>query len=674
MKRIDASGSLRSFKDVLADVSSALVEQHDREVHSLEGEIRQLRDELHQVRGQQDAFEKQTTPSFLSTEVRLPQHEPDASAATVMEDEGVIKDAELALNESPAHQSPSEMLTPLRGLGYVGMMTPPPPDPATKPYANSPSPPRSLPGLVHLYPEDEPAYVEGHLAGVPVQQEGKLSTEEGGMCSMPVSHAGSVAGSSTTNRKNRYWFTRGTSDSHQSSHSVMSRGGGALGDPDRVKAIIREALSTPHRSESSIFFGDDRLLARIARSTAFENVTMAVIFVNAIWISVDIDLNKADLIINADPIFQIMENLFCFYFTAELIIRYGSYKRSLSALKDPPFLFDFALCFLMVVETWIMSLIILLLAGGGDGAAGIGQLSIFRIARLGKMFRMARMARILRSMPELVILVKGIGVAARSVCFTLFLLMIIIYIFAVGFRQVTDGTEVGEEYFSSVPTSMNSLLLRGTLPDNAEMVYDMQNQDWWLWPLIMFFILLASLTVLNMLVGVLVEVVGAVASTERESMHVANVRAKMLAVMDRLDGDGDQRVSQKEIEGLLVNPDACKLIKDLGVDAVGLVDVSNFMFADKPPDSTLAFEDFMDMVMNLRGSNAATMKDCIDIQRSLKQDLMKTMTQHTRDVHDVKRTLRSLERLVERSLQRQHKGARHKDTEDPMGMGDFMSG
>mmetsp|Transcript_10498 Transcript_10498/g.23886 ORF Transcript_10498/g.23886 Transcript_10498/m.23886 type:complete len:671 (+) Transcript_10498:164-2176(+) len=670
MERIECSGSLRSFKELLAEVSLALVEQHDRELQSLEGEIRQLRDEVHQARGHQDLFEKQTTPSLISGEIRLPrQQEPDMATATITTEQGILKDA-----ESPVHPS-AELLSPLRGLGYVGMMTPPPPDPATKPSANSPSPPRSLPGLVHLYPDDEPAYVEGHLApGVPVQQEGKLGSEDGGMCSMSVSHAGSVAGSSTTNRRNRYWSTRGASDSRQSSHSGMSKGLGALGDPDKVKAIIREALSTPHRSESSIFFGEERLMARIARSHAFENVTMAVIFVNAIWISVDIDLNKADLIIYADPIFQIMENLFCFYFTAELVIRFCSYKRSISALTNPPFLFDFVLCFLMVVETWVMSLIILLLAGGSDGAAGIGQLSVFRIARLGKMFRMARMARILRSMPELVILVKGIGVAARSVFFTLLLLMIIIYVFAVGIRQVTDGTEIGRTYFSSVPTSMNSLLLRGILPDNAEMVYNMQEQDWWLWPLIMFFILLASLTVMNMLVGVLVEVVGAVASTERESMLVGSVRAKMLAVMDRLDGDGDQRVSQKEVEGLLVNPDACKLIKELGVDAVGLVDVSNFMFADKPPDATLAFEDFMDMVMNLRGSNAATVKDCIGIGRSLKQDLMKTMTQHTRDVHDVKRTLRSLERLVERSLQRQHKASRQKEVEDPIGVGDFMSG
>mmetsp|Transcript_30134 Transcript_30134/g.70291 ORF Transcript_30134/g.70291 Transcript_30134/m.70291 type:complete len:652 (-) Transcript_30134:145-2100(-) len=620
----------QSFRDVLAEVSSALVEQYDRDIANA---IQHL-----QVENLRLLEELQDTGTNRSHKV-----------PTAMQSEDAASDKGDAMGLQPAVDNTVVGPQPLRGLGHAfAGMAPPPPDPAYKP-RTSPTPPASLPGVVHIYPEEDVLRAEGAR----IQQSLGLDSkpmEDVGQASVPVSLAGSQAGSSTMMRPRKQG-----SDSNRSSFIGQSLG--VLGDPDRMKALVREAISTPHKSVSSLFLPDDHMFSRIARSSLFENLTMSVIFVNAIWISVDIDYNKADLIINADPVFQVMENLFCFYFTGELVIRFCSYRKTVLAFKDPPFLFDFALVFLMVIETWVMTVILLLTANGGEGASGIGQLSIFRVARLGKMFRMARMARILRSMPELVILVKGIGVAARSVCFTLFLLMIIIYVFAVGFRQVTAGTDIGELYFRTVPRSMNSLLLRGTLPDNAEMVYNMAEQDWWLWPLIMLFILLASLTVMNMLVGVLVEVVGAVAATERENMVTGHAERALLTVMDRLDGDGDMRVSQKEIEGLLVNPDACRLIKELGVDAVGLVDMSNFMFADKPPDATLAFEDFLDMVMHMRGSNPATVKDCIGIQRSLKQDLMKAMHQQTREMQEMRRSLLSLKQ----GFQKQQHQNRHRD-------------
>merc|ERR1719487_215615 len=117
----------------------------------------------------------------------------------------------------------------------------------------------------------------------------------------------------------------------------------------------------------------------------------------------------------------------------------------------------------MVTETWIMSIV--LLATGASASGGLGNASILRMARLLRLTRMARMARLLRSMPELMILIKGMVAGMRSVIFTLFLLIVIIYIFAIAFRQLADGTEVGEDYFSNVPLAMATLLHRGTFMD-----------------------------------------------------------------------------------------------------------------------------------------------------------------------------------------------------------------
>jgi hypothetical protein len=78
----------------------------------------------------------------------------------------------------------------------------------------------------------------------------------------------------------------------------------------------------------------DGLLPKIARHHLFGSTTMCVIFLNAIWISIDIEFNDAVIISEADWGFIMVENLFCTYFTVELLIRFGAYKRTCNALKD----------------------------------------------------------------------------------------------------------------------------------------------------------------------------------------------------------------------------------------------------------------------------------------------------------------------------------------------------
>ena len=67
------------------------------------------------------------------------------------------------------------------------------------------------------------------------------------------------------------------------------------------------------------------------------------------------------------------------------------------------------------------------------------------------------MARLLRWMPELLILLKGLVQATRSIFFTLVLLFLVVYVFALVFRQLTDGTEIGQEFFPTVTTSFCTL-------------------------------------------------------------------------------------------------------------------------------------------------------------------------------------------------------------------------
>merc|ERR1719487_349060 len=105
----------------------------------------------------------------------------------------------------------------------------------------------------------------------------------------------------------------------------------------------------------------------------------------------------------------------------------------------------------MIVETWVISIVLLTMKSGTQSTAeGVGNLSILRMARLVKMLRMARMARLLRMVPELVMIVKSIGAAFRSVTFFLLLTLIILYVYAVAFRQMTKEGPLKDTYFKTV--------------------------------------------------------------------------------------------------------------------------------------------------------------------------------------------------------------------------------
>merc|ERR1712228_761345 len=80
-----------------------------------------------------------------------------------------------------------------------------------------------------------------------------------------------------------------------------------------------------------------------------------------------------------------------------------------------------------------------------------------------------------------------------------------------------------------------------------------------------------------------------------------------------LDEDRDGMISQAEFESLLLKPEAARIIQSVGVDVEELVDNADFIFNDAR--STLNFHDFMDIILQLRGSNKATVKDLVSLRR-----------------------------------------------------------
>merc|ERR1719195_2617886 len=120
----------------------------------------------------------------------------------------------------------------------------------------------------------------------------------------------------------------------------------------------------------------------------------------------------------------------------------------------------------MILDTWVISIVFACI-NNTVNEASLSNTSVLRLVRLVRIVRMARMAKLVRLMPELMILLKGMMVATQTVFYTLCLLMLFIYIFAIAFMQLTKGTSLEQAYFSSMLITMKNLLLNGILPDQA---------------------------------------------------------------------------------------------------------------------------------------------------------------------------------------------------------------
>merc|ERR1712087_441449 len=88
--------------------------------------------------------------------------------------------------------------------------------------------------------------------------------------------------------------------------------------------------------------------------------------------------------------------------------------------------------------------------------------------------------------------------------------------------------------------------------------------------------------------------------------------------MKNLDSNDDQHISKDEFEALLENPEAARALQNIGVDVVGLVDFMDYIFAE---ETELSFPCFMETVLQLRGSNSATVKDIVDLRKFIAQEL-----------------------------------------------------
>jgi len=243
--------------------------------------------------------------------------------------------------------------------------------------------------------------------------------------------------------------------------------------------------------------------------------------------------------------------------------------------------------------------------------------NILRLVKLARLTRSLRIARLLRAIPELSVIVRGILVVMRTVVLICILLTSLLYVFGILFVQVARDTELNDDgSYRDVPSAMWSLVMGGLIPSVAPMTQDFARENVFFAIMFMVFVLFGFLTIMNMLIGVLVQVVGVVATVEAETNQLSELKNILLDNDFSLGEDDD--ITMDEIKLVLCDPAIVARLRGLGIDTAALLDHSMVVFRD---NKTITMHDFWQLAVQHRGGSFAKVKDLVNMRQFLYSEM-----------------------------------------------------
>jgi len=125
---------------------------------------------------------------------------------------------------------------------------------------------------------------------------------------------------------------------------------------------------------------------------------------------------------------------------------------------------------------------------------------------------------------------------------------------------------------------------------------------------------------MNMLVGVITEMVLKVGAAERQQATKSFVTDKLTELMmTGTDENNDNFISKGEFIKMLHDRRAARILHEVGVDVVGLVDFADMIFEPLPGNEhfgerELTLAEFMKAILELRGDQGAKVRDLKELK------------------------------------------------------------
>lgn len=385
----------------------------------------------------------------------------------------------------------------------------------------------------------------------------------------------------------------------------------------------------------------------MSRSMRFEGLSHVMIIFSAVWIGIDTEYNKEESVLFMDWGWIVMDWFLCIYFIIELIIRFlGSGYIEVEANPAAPFdpdrpkarrrvfwwdkwcLFDCFLVFTNVIGTMVVSLVVVFMTKNLEMSTSdvversgfIGNIRLLRVVRLARLFKVV---------PRLLVLMTGILEALKALMYTTILLFAQTWCFAIIFHSyaeyspgIGNGTQFG---IATTSDAFYSLLTYGVFMDGIGdilLVITGESQMWGI--AFIVFVFLANLTMLNLFIGILTEVISRVQGEFDDSKQMSALQEGVQELLECYDLSEDHVLNKTEFEMLKDYPHMKTLLIDNDIDPEDLDALTPILFEDcEDPnhDPKITWEKFMDRVFRLKGGNPALVTDVVELRNFVRKTL-----------------------------------------------------
>jgi len=212
------------------------------------------------------------------------------------------------------------------------------------------------------------------------------------------------------------------------------------------------------------------------------------------------------------------------------------------------------------------------------------------------------------------------------------MLLVLMFMFGMVLKSFAEGEPAMQELkMDSVGGAMWVLLINGTFMDAVGDVLNVLKDVSSLYAGIMLaFIFLSNLTMLNMLIGILCEVVSRVTAEEGDSAAKEDLEMKVLDILECYDVEDDKHLRRPEFAQMMSNPDMHRILQDQDIDPNDVAKLEDVLFEEIGQDredggdnasekryKELSFSDFLEKVIQLRGGNNATVTDIVELRNYL---------------------------------------------------------
>ena len=210
----------------------------------------------------------------------------------------------------------------------------------------------------------------------------------------------------------------------------------------------------------------------------FQFSVVSIIILNAITLG--ISTYEINLFIK--KIIQILDYCITIFFVVEILIRFISQPNKINFFKSGWNIFDTLIVLISLIP--------------------IPNNSSFLLLRLLRVFRVLRLISVI---PELKKIIEALINSIRRVFYVSLLLFIILYIYAT-IGSILFG-EIIPYRWNDVGVSLITLFQVLTLSSWETVMLPLQEKFWWAWIYFFSFIIICAITMMNLLIAVIVDVI-----------------------------------------------------------------------------------------------------------------------------------------------------------------------